>query len=68
MEIRDALFIAGDWVAPAKDATLEVVSPVNFKSSGLGRECGREGLAAYQEIQTILLPPGYAPAGSVMAL
>ncbi len=27
MEIRDELFIAGDWVAPSKDETIDVVSP-----------------------------------------
>jgi betaine-aldehyde dehydrogenase len=30
-----------------------------FKASGMGRECGPEGIEAFLEIQTIVLPPGY---------
>jgi betaine-aldehyde dehydrogenase len=32
-----------------------------FKASGLGRECGPEGLEAYLEAKSINLPMGYAP-------
>jgi len=33
-----------------------------FKESGLGRELGPEGLAAYVEYQSVNLPAGYTPA------
>lgn len=29
-----------------------------FKRSGIGREMGREGLEAYLETQTLVMPPG----------
>jgi acyl-CoA reductase-like NAD-dependent aldehyde dehydrogenase len=29
-----------------------------FKKSGIGRECGPEGLAPYTEYQSIILPMG----------
>ena len=32
-----------------------------FKSSGVGRELGPEGLEAYLEDKSILLPGGYEP-------
>jgi betaine-aldehyde dehydrogenase len=35
-----------------------------FKSSGLGRELGPEGLSAYLEPKTINLPMGYEPRTS----
>ena len=42
-------------------ATMDIKNPFGgFKASGVGRECGPEGLAAYLELQTIVLPPGYA--------
>ncbi len=34
-----------------------------FKNSGIGRECGPEGIEAYCEPKSILLPFGYVPAG-----
>ena len=37
-----------------------------FKSSGLGREYGPEGLSTYTEIKTIYPPPA-AGAGSLFA-
>jgi betaine-aldehyde dehydrogenase len=43
-------------------ATMDIKNPFGgFKASGVGHECGPEGLAAYLEVQTIVLPPGYAP-------
>jgi aldehyde dehydrogenase (NAD+) len=40
--------------------TLDPKNPFGgFKSSGIGRECGPEGLSAYLETQTIILPMGY---------
>ena len=33
-----------------------------FKSSGIGRELGPEGLAAYLEPKSIALPMGYVPS------
>jgi betaine-aldehyde dehydrogenase len=42
--------------------TMDMKNPFGgFKSSGLGRECGPEGLEAYCEIQTIVLPGDYTP-------
>lgn len=41
-------------------ATMDLRNPFGgFKASGIGREAGREGIEAYCEIQTIVLPPGY---------
>jgi len=34
MDIRDRLFIGGDWVAPASDRTIEVVSPSSEEPVG----------------------------------
>jgi acyl-CoA reductase-like NAD-dependent aldehyde dehydrogenase len=43
---------------------LEFSAPFGgFKQSGLGREFGPEGLAAYVEYKTIHLPADYTPAG-----
>jgi acyl-CoA reductase-like NAD-dependent aldehyde dehydrogenase len=33
-----------------------------FKASGLGRGCGPEGVDAYLETQTIVLPGDYVPS------
>jgi betaine-aldehyde dehydrogenase len=45
--------------------TLDVKNPFGgFKNSGLGRECGIEGLNAYLETQTIVLPAGTSPEGA----
>ncbi len=42
--------------------TLDVKNPFGgFKNSGIGRECGLEGLSAYLETQTIVLPAGTPP-------
>jgi betaine-aldehyde dehydrogenase len=42
--------------------TMDMRNPFGgFKSSGLGRECGPEGIEAYCEIQTIVLPMDYTP-------
>jgi betaine-aldehyde dehydrogenase len=42
--------------------TMDMKAPFGgFKSSGLGRECGPEGVDAYCEIQTIVLPMDYTP-------
>ena len=30
-----------------------------YKNSGIGRESGREGLDAYCELKSVLMPPGY---------
>jgi betaine-aldehyde dehydrogenase len=39
--------------------TMDLKNPFGgFKCSGIGRECGREGLEAYLEVQTIVLPAG----------
>jgi acyl-CoA reductase-like NAD-dependent aldehyde dehydrogenase len=32
-----------------------------FKNSGIGRECGPEGIAGYTEAKSVLLPFGYTP-------
>jgi acyl-CoA reductase-like NAD-dependent aldehyde dehydrogenase len=43
--------------------TMDLKNPFGgFKSSGIGRECGPEGIDAYLEIQTIVLPMGYEGA------
>ena len=43
---------------------LEFSAPFGgFKHSGIGREFGPEGLAAYLEYKTVHLPAGYQPAG-----
>jgi aldehyde dehydrogenase (NAD+) len=40
--------------------TMDMKNPFGgFKSSGLGRECGPEGIEAYCELQTIVLPGDY---------
>ncbi len=40
--------------------TMDMKSPFGgFKSSGMGRECGPEGLAAFLETQTLVLPGDY---------
>jgi aldehyde dehydrogenase (NAD+) len=42
--------------------TMDMKSPFGgFKASGMGRECGPEGIDAYCEIQTIVLPGDYTP-------
>jgi len=42
--------------------TMDMKSPFGgFKASGLGRECGPEGIDSYCEIQTIVLPGDYTP-------
>jgi betaine-aldehyde dehydrogenase len=42
-------------------ATMDMRCPFGgFKASGIGRECGPEGIDAFCEIQTIVLPPGYS--------
>jgi betaine-aldehyde dehydrogenase len=44
-------------------ATMDMKAPFGgFKASGLGRECGPEGVGAYLETQTIVLPGDYAPS------
>jgi betaine-aldehyde dehydrogenase len=41
--------------------TMDLKNPFGgFKSSGIGRECGPEGIEAYCEIQTLVLPPDYS--------
>jgi aldehyde dehydrogenase (NAD+) len=32
-----------------------------YKNSGVGRECGPEGIAGYCEAKSVLLPFGYTP-------
>ena len=45
--------------------TMDMRNPFGgFKSSGLGRECGPEGLEAFLEYQTIVLPGDYQPPTS----
>jgi aldehyde dehydrogenase (NAD+) len=40
--------------------TMDLRNPFGgFKSSGIGRECGPEGIEAFLEVQTIVLPMGY---------
>jgi aldehyde dehydrogenase (NAD+) len=40
--------------------TMDLRNPFGgFKSSGIGRECGPEGIEAFVEVQTIVLPMGY---------
>jgi betaine-aldehyde dehydrogenase len=42
--------------------TMDMKAPFGgFKNSGMGRECGPEGLSAYLETQTIVLPGDYTP-------
>jgi aldehyde dehydrogenase (NAD+) len=46
-------------------ATMDLRNPFGgFKASGIGRECGPEGIDAFCEVQTIVLPPGYEDASS----
>jgi betaine-aldehyde dehydrogenase len=41
-------------------ATMDLKNPFGgFKGSGIGRECGPEGIDAFCEVQTIVLPPDY---------
>jgi betaine-aldehyde dehydrogenase len=43
----------------------DAVAPFGgYKNSGIGREGGKEGIEAYCEIKSMLLPLGYAPDGS----
>ena len=44
-------------------ATMDLKNPFGgFKGSGIGRECGPEGIDAFCEVQTIVLPPDYPAA------
>jgi aldehyde dehydrogenase (NAD+) len=44
-------------------ATMDLKNPFGgFKGSGIGRECGPEGIEAFCEVQTIVLPPDYPQA------
>jgi aldehyde dehydrogenase (NAD+) len=41
-------------------ATMDLRNPFGgFKASGMGRECGREGIDAFCEVQTVVLPDDY---------
>lgn len=43
--------------------TMDLKNPFGgFKSSGLGRECGPEGVDAFCEVQTVVLPADYVSA------
>ncbi len=43
-------------------ATMDMKTPFGgFKASGIGRECGPEGVSAYLETQSIVLPADYTP-------
>ena len=51
MEIRDRLYIGGEWVAPAREATIDVFDPTNEKiigavPSGTAEDVGRAVQAA----------------------
>ena len=58
MQTRDRLYIDGQWVTPAGQATIDVVSP---SQSGRGRELGRFGLEEFLEYKSLQLKPEPKP-------